>query len=474
MRALEDLPRFSYIANKYLKYSRALEQCKEPKHVHFDADLSTSHVFNVSLSDSIPVHTHLTKIDLVTLEVADTVSSNGRNREQRQICWNNLGDTTLYTAECHVGSFDINGMVTEILRALNAVMDTKSGRLHQWYVSYTAAPTNGIRFHNVVFQALSPDPIACRAGSAVMTISCTAHGMSVDDFVTFQNVQNNPGGLSNDMFNNISFVVATVVDADHFTIVHPSVAYADNNVAVGDAGGAGVLLGTGRDFAFTTRLSNDSALRLIGFPLLSGMNVAQRYGLTADKFNAQFITLPSQMLQEHPDLSPRTLVEVTGAPQRMYRVTEDGKAMTAWPPGTDNQTTDLNDRDNQRVYFNSPPSFSFRKEQSNVFDSGSLYASINLAGETYCFLTEVTTGKKFAKIQLRAGSGFIDYNTFFTTMFTTAELQTLHSKQSLRFVLQTPEGNIMFTKGVRMSGTIAVHAEPIIPSILLRIVERPN
>ncbi|RYF30425.1 MAG: hypothetical protein EOO38_32405 [Cytophagaceae bacterium] len=195
------------------------------------------------------------------------------------------------------------------------------------------------------------------------------------------------------------------------------------------------------------------------------------------------VRLPDQLLQEH-SLSPNDIVSVNalGLPPQ-YRVvrTLSGDLtlvplLTSVSGGAAAKTTiggndvSLNSRERSRVYFTSPPTFSLSTVQSNVFDSGSLFAGVNLAGDVYCYLIEQRTGKKFAKIQLRSGNGYIDFNTHTTDAFTDKEFALLQHHGAMQFMLVSARNEAWFSKGLRLSGTFAIKSKPIVPPIIARLL----
>lgn len=467
-------PQLSKAVSAYLKYAYAKDMCVTPPRVHFDVDLTNSNIFTVDLKKHIPRGCQLVNIDIPSLEIADIVASNGNYRNDRQVLWKNENDATIYQAYCNIGSYDVNGMVTELLRAMNAVRDESTGGLHNWFASYTATPMNGIYLHNVVFVSLSTDPLQCRAGSSSVVVTYANHNLSIDDFITFRQVQNNPGGFANAMFNNVSLSVSAVIDVDHFVVDVSSVAYVDTNSTAGDGGGDMVLLGRGRNYSFF----QSTALTLLGFPASSGTNVATKYGLTADVFAQPKIPLPAPLLNDHPELQAGDVVEVIGLEglNLPTRYTVGPNRYELLPPVTWQTTSaasiiqNKSERDRERVYFVNPPTFAVARKQTNVFDSGSLYASMNLAGNVYCFLTEMLVKKHMAKIQLRSGNGYIDYNTHIVNKLTAAELQTLQNNGKLVLTLSTPRGLPLYTKGLKLSGTLEFQSAPNVGSNLKRIL----
>lgn len=487
---------FGDLASIYLNYLSDVALANENIYVPFDAPVP----FTVSLQDVLQTHTNLklSGVQLGNLEICDTVYSNNRTESEVYICWINKDDPTVYQATCHVGSFDMTGMIAEVLRAMSAV-PRSNGTLHQWYSSTPSAPANAVAFYNVQFSALPADPISTVSNSSVVTITAPQHGLRVNDFVTFQNVINNPGAIEDDAFNNVSFTVNTVIDADHFTVTVSGIAYTTSgpteDAPTGYGGGANVQLGVGVYYSFVRPSpplgtdggsSNDdkSALELMGFPPESGLNVAVQYGLTAQSFATAFakgnattgLKLPTTLIKDYSIVDGQS-ISVSGLTRlglpAQYTVTSgyltvaqanydaaDAKEMAR-------RLNDMSSQDQKRVYFVSS-AFAMSRMQTNVFDTGTLYQGVNLSGDTYCYLVEQNTQKKLAKVQLRAGNGFIDFNTYSYFPLTSRDLSQIQRVGSFDCALRTSNNKVLYYQNLKISGTFVLSFAPPSKPVILQ------
>lgn len=94
---------------------------------------------------------------------------------------------------------------------------------------YAALGTNRkvYAFYGGAWADITPirDTVACTfdttSGSTTVTVNCTAHGAVEGDFVTFENVTGDPGGIPNADLEN-EFQIQEVLNANEYTIVSPT------------------------------------------------------------------------------------------------------------------------------------------------------------------------------------------------------------------------------------------------------------
>ena len=94
---------------------------------------------------------------------------------------------------------------------------------------YAALGTNRkvYAFYGGAWADITPirDTVACTfdttSGSTTVTVNCTAHGAVEGDFVTFEDVTGDPGGIPNADLEN-EFEIQEVLNANEYTIVSPT------------------------------------------------------------------------------------------------------------------------------------------------------------------------------------------------------------------------------------------------------------
>lgn len=467
----------SRLAGAHLDYMCRSQRSQRPYKIDFDASLP----MNLDLS-ALPNDLDIQSLSLTTLECPESVVSNNRAHSERIVSWINGADVANgqhvpYTATCAIGSYDMTGMINELLRVMN-LTPKQDGTLHEWFVILPTTPSNAVSFYNVLFINLGHDPISTVAESATITVEAMDHGLTVGDFVTFKGVQNNPGAISNAVFNGASYTVASVVDKDHFTLLLGSFAYTTSGPTdeqpTGYGGGDGVQLGKGSYFAFLPSPPRN-ALELIGFPKQSGANVALSYGLNATVFarSAHSVPIPDRLKTRVTAGQVIAIEGITalGLPDT-YVVNESKTSLK--PRGSVPSKSarlsalrEMSEQSQSRIYF-TDATFALARVQTNRFDSGTLHQSINLAGDAYCYLYELDLQQKLAKIQLRSGNGFMDFNTFSNLELTERELRALKRKKSLHCTLVSASGAVLFYQGLRLSGSFQVaFAAPLKPLRLL-------
>ena len=122
-------------------------------------------------------------------------------------------------------------------------------------VPYAALGTNRkvYVFYGGAWADITPirDTIACdfdtTNGLTTVIVNCTGHGAVPGDFVTFDNVTGDPGGIPNADLEN-EFEIQTVIDGDHFTIISPT--QATSTATAAGSADAIFQINTGGDKSF--------------------------------------------------------------------------------------------------------------------------------------------------------------------------------------------------------------------------------
>lgn len=120
---------------------------------------------------------------------------------------------------------------------------------------YAALGTNRkvYAFYGGAWADITPirDTVACTfdttSGSTTVTVNCTAHGAVQGDFVTFESVTGDPGGIPNADLEN-EFEIQEVLNANEYTIVSPT--QATSTATAAGTADAVMQINVGGDISF--------------------------------------------------------------------------------------------------------------------------------------------------------------------------------------------------------------------------------
>lgn len=266
------------LSARYLDYQMQKNDRKEPAIIHFNSRDRDRDMYPYASSFRVQLPTTLHNVErlsLPALEFTNTsMSVHEKNNVIKWIDGDENIETQAYSAKINVGVYTLTTLVTELLRAMNAVPRRNTNILHHFNVSTMDNPQNGMTFYNIVSSqdGVENDPLSTIANSQVIVVRQTAHGLKVGDTIWLYGVSGAPGGIPDDVLNGSPFSISTIVDENSFTIISQVVPY-----ITGDGGGTDVMIGRATNFQFVqateydekTRYSGKSLLQLLGFPPVS-------------------------------------------------------------------------------------------------------------------------------------------------------------------------------------------------------------
>lgn len=501
------------LTESYIDYRTKKEERALPSVIHFDSRLRDKNLYPYSSDFSLPLPymiNDILQIDIKGLEFSNS-SSTSINMSNHTVSWINVNEADIgypiYTAKINIGSFTVNAIVTELLRVMNAVPRKKkiNGQTvnHTWDIELGDTPMNALTFYNITLRndGVSTNPITTTADSGTITIAQTNHGLKTNDIVYFVGIDGSPGGIPDSVLNSF-FKVSSIIDENSFTIDSSILPY-----ITGSFGGDNVQIGTASNFAFVSDPNSvpgsRNLLQLLGFPKISSVPLDDTFTLydlqnvlQNNKFgNDGMFLLPSIFSQKKPfsELKAGQTVKFLGAEslgftsETIVKVVTTGDQLIL-------QISGLHDRTEAQKKFSDSDAYRLRiyagvdggymgasSQQSNVFNTGSLYGSIDLSGDSYCFLSLTNANKSksqvnlnntsqnnlLAKIQLTSTSGYIGFNQVLGIPMSWMKGSGARIEE-LTFSLTDSVGHILFFGGLEFSGTLVIKQdEPDTPSFLL-------
>lgn len=482
------------------------------------------------------------EIELQSLEFTNTSFTISRTIDA-QVSWINENESDIdfpvYTATIHLGVYTINSITTEMIQTMNKVPRQKqiNGKslLHSWRVVIEDAPVNTISFYNVIYsnQGINTDPISVTSDSNEAVIQQISHGHSPGDTILLNNVDGNPGGIPNNYFTENSFIVSRIIDADKFCIqitVTPYITMnsGGNNVSVGissrykfvsnpsDTTNTTTTTNTANDTNNTNDSSNTNPNKMkmmLKRPLLSILGFPpQSVVLCTDQFTVENLI---DCLKNSFEIQNDLLLETSSSIFQSYTVgtvfsmygaeninigsedrfqiqkfdIENGSVVCIIAFLNGKSFIDLNSlkkptsTQNKKIAIFSDTNngnIGMNIVQSNRLDSGSLYQSIDLSGDAYCYLTspqlqsaipQIGTPlqtKILSKIQLTTSPGYLDFNKYLPIKVEWEKEKSI-DLSSIRLQLMNADGYILDMEGLDYSGTLKfTQRAPKKPSFLIK------
>jgi len=490
----------------YLQYQKEKHDSTSPVIFHLDSRKRDHKLYPFASDFEITFPEPLdriNKIEVISSEFSnsDKTISTWHNSE---ISWINGNETDLenpiYTTQISYGVYTINTVLTEILSKLNAVPRKLpiNGQIvnHSWQYVLSSAPTNGITFYNILYSStgISANPLATMQDSFVITIMQTNHSCSLGDPIFFQNVDGNPGGIPNSYFNTSFFTVASIVDANTFTILANIAAFTTDT----NTGGDNVQIGNVTSFKFLTSpneiASTKTLLECLGFPSESSVPLMTQLSVNdlrgALKTDSSIFSLRQSAfsgLQLHIGDKFRLLgAEILGLDSSVvFEVTASDQVMITMSINTPISSLNLDDLVINPALVNrlritsdtSNGNLGMASSQTNIYDTGSTYKCLDLSAEAYCYMVcpQLNQAKQqfndaglknvLTKIQQISQSGYLGFNTVLAypmIMTTPVNLSTL------RLQMYDSSGQPLYLDGLEASFSLSFTiAEPEKPYFLL-------
>lgn len=500
----------------YLDYQTVKEDAQLPQIYHFDSrkrDLNLYPYASDFVIDFPVTIQNINKVELIASEFSNS-SRTISNIHNSEISWINGNEASInfpvYTVQISYGVYTLNSIQSEIVQKMSSVprllainnttTTTTTPINHNWQCIPSTTTPNGVTFYNIIYSTpgSTMNPFSTTQDSALVTVTQTNHSHQMDDLIFFNNVTGDPGGIASAYFNTSTFTVNSIIDANTFTIIVDVIPY-DSGVWGGNA-----QIGTPSTFRFVTPPhaidSKKTLLSILGFPPQSSIACNNQFTLAHLKelLSNTSITVDNTITFETSNsllttLALGTKFHLIGA--ETYGITADTSFIIDRTTTNSATITTKN-----LIYFNSarldqiivPPlnnrlrifsdpkneNLGISNSQSNIFDSGSTYKSVDLSGESFCFLVcpDLENAKEqlssanisniLTKIQLIAASGNLEFNT---KLSYPVELKQPISLDSLHLQLFDADGKPVYYDGLSLGGTLMFTQEaPDPPFFLLK------
>lgn len=244
------------------------------------------------------------KIELVSLEFPNTnaVINNNNN----MIYWRNQEDIDeditvtitgkiyypVYSARLRIGSYTINSLQTEIVKALNSIkrqQGLKNGSLvnnindFHFFVVNLDIDTDIVTFNSLILLNLANNSIETISGTGIISVTTpTAHGYKNDSLIYMNGVKQ-VGGITSSVLNG--FQLITVIDSITFK-------FTVNVNASSTSFGGGNTMQSGKKAPFQMLWSNyNTVAQNIGYPLENSSMTINTNIISLENFFQMSITL---------------------------------------------------------------------------------------------------------------------------------------------------------------------------------------
>ncbi len=163
-----------------------------------------------------------------------------------------------YTVALEPGNYTISTISSEIEKQMNLVKRRNGSGIYHYFKVTPNLDTNVLSFHSVIISQLSTNPLATTAGTGIITVTQTSHGLKTNDIILITGVIQ-IAGIPSSVLNG-DFTVSVL---DYNTFTYEVNVKANSTI---NGGGTTVKVGKPAPFRFLFNTSKSLIVNNIGFP----------------------------------------------------------------------------------------------------------------------------------------------------------------------------------------------------------------